>query len=180
MPMQPIPAFRHALTSGLLALAVLISTGGCHEYPHGVRQVPLDGDDLPVLRRVAGTHSHETRAMQVVVRDAATLAQITIEDVPVDFSHEMLLVVTLGRVMSEQYAVNIDRVWRDGPTLRVAVTVVAPSPDAPVGVATPYCIAVVPRCDLNVAGFTPEPPARIPAWQQSPLPSRSQIGKKPK
>lgn len=154
------------------AAALLLALGGCHEYSGGMNEVPLDGEELPILRQVAGTHCHETRAMQVVVRDPATLAQITIEDVSVDFSREMLLVVTLGRVMSDQYGIHIDRVWRDGAKLRVAVAITSPPPGAPIGLSTPYCIAVVPRCPLNVADFAPEPPQRSRSWNQSPPPTR--------
>jgi hypothetical protein len=156
----------------ILALALLLAVGGCREYTDDVRELPLDGEELPILRQSSGVHSHETRAMKVVVRDAATLARIPIEDVPVDFTREMLLIVTLGRVTSDQYRVAIDRVWREGPTLRVRIVVTSPPPGAPLAMASPFCIAVVPRCDLNVAGFAPEPPERVPAWQQSPLPER--------
>ena len=106
--------------------------------------------------------------MQLVIRDEATLARVPIADVPVDFSRQMVLIVTLGRVVSEGYSVSIDRVWRQGWTLRVGLTVVAPPPNAGPGVATPFCVAVVPRCDLNVADFSPEPPQRARSWHQSP------------
>ena len=134
--------------------------------------MPAEGDELPILRQIHGTHSHETRAMQLVIRDAATLAQVPLTDVPVDFSSEMLLVVTLGRVTSDQYSVNIDRVWREGPSLRVSSTVSAPPPGAPLVMASPYCIAVVPRCDLNITGFMPIPPKRVRPWQQSAPPQK--------
>lgn len=110
--------------------------------------------------------------MQLVVRDQATLAQVPLVDVPVDFPKEMLLIVTLGRVTSNQYAVNIDRVWREGHQLRVSSTVTTPPPGSPLVLASPYCIAVVPRCDLNVAGFSPQPQVRTRSWQQSEPPKR--------
>jgi len=134
--------------------------------------MPAEGDELPILRQVHGTHCHETRAMQLVIRDPATLAQVPLTDVPVDFSQEMLLIVTLGRVPSDLYTVNIDRVWREGPHLRVSSTVTSPPPGAPLVMASPYCIAVVPRCDLNIHGFSPRPPARVRPWQQSAPPEK--------
>jgi len=105
--------------------------------------------------------------MQVVVRDEAGLAQIPLQDVPVDFDEEMLLIATLGRVPSDQYSVRIERVWREGHRLRVSVVVRRPPPNAPLAVASPYCIAVVPRSDLNVEAFHPEPPQRVRSWGQS-------------
>lgn len=156
----------------ILGMVLLASTGACREYSDGIREVPLDGDELPILRQVCGTHSHETQAMRVVVRDPGTLARIPIQDVPVDFSHEMVLIVTLGRVTSDQYRVAVERVWRDGPTLRVRIIVSSPPAGSPTAMASPFCIAVVPHCDLNVAGFATEPPGRAPSWQQSPLPER--------
>ena len=166
------PIGRRGGGLSILGLTLLLVVGGCREYTDGVREMPLDGEELPILRQAAGVHSHETRAMRVVVRDAATLARIPIEDVTVDFTREMLLIATLGRVTSDQYLVAIDRIWREGPTLRVRMVVTSPPPGAPLAMASPFCIAVVPRCDLNVAGFAPEPPERVPAWQQSPLPER--------
>lgn len=145
---------------------------GCHEARPTDLNMPAEGEDLPILHQVQGAHSHEMRAMQLVIRDAATFARVPLVDVPVDFSQEMLLVVTLGRVPSDQYRVGIDRVWREGHKLRVATTVVTPAPGAPLVIASPYCIAVVPRCGLNVEGFGPEPPRRSRPWGQSALPDR--------
>lgn len=125
---------------------------------------------MPILRQVQGTHCHETLAMQLVIRDQATLARIPLQDLEVDFREEMLLIVTLGRVTSDQYSVRIGRVWRQKHELRVSVTVETPPVGAPIVMASPYCIAVIPRCDLNVAGFSPEPPRRSRSWGQSPLP----------
>lgn len=136
-----------------------------------MRELPLEGQELPILHRAAGTHSHETRAMQLVIRDPATLAQVPLEDVPVDFAEEMLLVVTLGRVTSDRYSIDIARVWREGNRLRVETAVTSPAPGSPVMMASPYCIAVVPRCDLNVADFETEPPQRERSWEVSEPPT---------
>lgn len=141
------------------------------EQATGGPRLIADGAELPILRQVQGTHCHETLAVQLVVRDAATLARIPLQDIPVDFTREMLLIVTLGRVTSDHYSVRIGRVWRRGHQLRVGLTVESPSAEAPIVMASPYCIAVVPRCDLNVAGFSPEPPRRDRSWGQSPLPT---------
>ncbi len=105
--------------------------------------------------------------MQVVVRDSASLAKIPLEDIEVDFSREMLLVITLGSVPSDSYRVRIDRVFREGGSLKVDATIVQPPPGAPLVPASPYCIAVVPQCELNVLNFMPEPPVRDRTWTQS-------------
>ena len=110
--------------------------------------------------------------MQLVVRDTETLAQVPLGDVPVNFAEEMLLVVTLGRVTSDEYSVNIDRVWREGARLRVDVNVEAPESTGRVAMASPYCIAVVPRCDLNVADFSATVPKRVRSWEQSTPPEK--------
>lgn len=132
--------------------------GGCRELREEFHVTPADGEDLPILRQVQGAYCRESQAMQLVIRDTATLAQAPLADVPVDFASEMLLIVTLGRVASDQYSVKIDRVWREGPHLRVSYVVTSPPPGAPPVVASPYCVAVVPRCGLGVAGFSPQPP----------------------
>ena len=156
-----------------VALGLLMwAAASCHDLRNQACPIPAEGEELPILRQVHGAHSHETRAIQLVIRDAATLAQIPLTDVSVDFASEMLLIVTLGRVSSDQYVVNIDRVWREGPTLHVSSTVSAPAPGAPLAMASPYCIAVVPRCDLNVTGFSPTPPKRARPWQQSAPPEK--------
>lgn len=167
---------RDLLIVGLL-LALPWSIG-CHEQRHGVRPSPAEGEELPILDQFQGTHSHETRAMQLVVRDTQTLAQIPLADVPVNFNEEMLLVVTLGQVTSDQYAVKIERVWREGGRLRVAVQTQAPAETASVSMASPYCVAVVPRCDMNVSEFATTPPKRERSWTQSPPPDLGK-GEKP-
>lgn len=156
----------------MLLLGMVAVGSGCHDPMPGVSQTPQEGEELPILRQTAGEHSHETRAMQVVVRDAAMLARISLEDIQVDFAQEMVLIVTLGQVTSDQYRVGIDRVWREGSKLHVAVTIRRPPPGSPVAMATPYCLVVVPRCDLNIAGFKADLPSRDPSWQQSPPPSK--------
>lgn len=169
MPQRNNPSqtqFILILVTSLMPMCAI----GCHEPARDFRPLPADGEELPILRRIAGTHSHETRAMQVVVRDPAMLARIPLADVSVNFANEMLLIVTLGRVTSDQYSVDITRVWREGGRLRVEVTVTAPPPGAPIAMAGPFCIAVVPRCDLNVADFAVEPPKRTRSWEQSTPP----------
>lgn len=154
---------------GLIPFVFLLTA--CHQPRPGSGITPAPGEELPILHKIHGVHSHETRAMQVVARNASALAQIPLSDVPVDFRKEMVLIVTLGRLTSDQYVVDISRVWRDGGVLRVETSVTAPPPGVPTVMSSPFCMAVIPRCDLNVAEFSNEPPLRARSWMQSEPPS---------
>ena len=168
---QGLEARRRNVPHGLFSLVLcMVVAAGCHQTRYSDAPMPAEGEELPILYRVQGVHSHETRAMRVVVRDAATFAQIPIADVPVDFRTQMLLIATLGRVTSDLYSVDITRAWREKGQLRVETVLHAPPPGHPVAMASPYCIVVVPKCDLNVADFDPQPPVRDRSWQQSEPP----------
>lgn len=159
-------------SSYIAGLLLFLGVVGCNREG-GIEQATSESTvELPILRSRNGVHSHENRAMQLVVRDAATLARIPIVDVPVNFDREMLLIVTLGRVMSDQYTVEIDRVWREKSKVRVSTRVTQPPAGAPPAIATPYCIAVVPRSDLNVSGFATSPPRRERSWGASEAPKK--------
>lgn len=158
---------RAGAFTGVWLMSLLVLGPGCRNRTADVRLLPAEGEELPILHQVFGKHSHETRAMQLAIRSPQALALVPLRDVPVDFQREMVLIVTLGRIPSDQYAVRIDRVWREGHKLRVATTVQTPQPNAPISMASPYCIAVIPRCDLDVADFDAEPPSRDRSWGQS-------------
>jgi hypothetical protein len=145
-----------------ICLAVAAGLTGCSEFNDRAAPLPAEGEELPILNQVAGTFSHEDRPMRLVIRDQALLSQVPLVDIPVDFRTQMLLVVTLGRRLSDEYQVQINRVWRDGPVLRVDYETRGPTADTPVVVSSPYCMAVVPRCDLNVDGFSATLPGRRP------------------
>lgn len=153
-----IPRMFVPFSAGLMIIGFLPCVAGCHEFNTRAARMPNDGEDLPILHQAAGTFSHEDRSMRLVVRDASMLAQIPLVDVPVDFDTQMVLIITLGRRLSDRYAVRISRVWREGPVLRVTEDVVVPPPEAPLVPSSPFCLAVVPRCDFNVEGFS----AKIP------------------
>lgn len=157
---------KHLVRTGFLCL-IAGSLVRCMDPGGPIRPRIEDGSELPILSQITGTHCNESRPMQLVIRDPATFAQVPLRELSVDFQNEMVLVVTLGRVPSDKYAVEIDRVWREGHQLRVAVSVLAPEAGHPITPATPFCIAVVPRSDLNVARFAPEPPQRQRLWSQS-------------
>ncbi len=167
--MAPLRSVMPALFGVVACVLLTMLAGGCQETSRSGMQFQ-DGSQLPILQQTQGTRSHESRAMKLVIRDAQTLARVPIADVPVNFDKEMLLVVTLGQVMSDQYSVEIESLRRQGNKLVAETVVHQPRSAAPMVMASPYCIAVVPRCDLNVEGFDPHPPARVRSWKQSEPP----------
>lgn len=140
-----------------IAGACLLMFGACHD-PRPDAMLPDEGADLPILRQFAGPDSGEQQRMQVVVRREDDWARIPLIDAPIDFGQEMALVITLGRTISDRQSIRIARVWRQGRQLRVAISTTPPPAGAPLSEATPYCVAIVPHCELEVAGFLPEPP----------------------
>lgn len=159
-PDLPSP-FRQSSRRQVLAVAIVaLAAAGCHEPPKLFVEQFDDGDTLPILKQIRGAHCSEYTHMKVVIRDPATFVKLPIVDIPVDFAREMLLLVTLGEVASDQYEIRIERVWREGNRIRVDVKVSPPPPDAPLVQAAPFCVAVVPRSNLNVADFATDPPQR--------------------
>lgn len=169
------PPSRRPIRPGALVTAVAlvaIAACGCHEFRSDDSFYrPAPGDDVPIIRQYAGTHSHELRSMRYVVRTPAQWAQVQLRDVEVDFDTEMLIVATLGRRTSDRYGVEVSRVWRDRGVLRVEVAVRQPAADGPIVLSSPYCVAVIPKCIFNVAGFDNGPPVRTRTWQQSAPPT---------
>ncbi len=151
----------------VLALGGVIP--GCLDERSLTDQLPTDGAALPIIRQWSRTHSHEQRAMRLAIRNAADLSQIPLEEFNIDFESEMALIVTLGRMPSDQFRAQIAGVRRDRGRLVVDVEIVQPPVDTPFQPASPYCIAIVPRCDLPVAGFATRPPPRQRGWSQSEL-----------
>lgn len=153
---------RSAFPRVALLVTILPFNVVCSD-PHARFPMPADGADLSILRQFVIDDSREHRRMRVVVRDAAAWARLPLIDERIDFEREMALIVTLGRVVRRGYSVRITRVRRDGPVLRVEATVESPPPDAPPEICAPFCVAVIPRCDLRVAGFdAAPPPAKLP------------------
>lgn len=149
--------------------AALVAATGCSLNDGQAVPLPPDGDAIPILRQWSRTHSHEPRALRLAIRDAADLAMIPLDEFDVDFSQEMVLIVTLGRMPSDQFRVQIDGVRRERGQLIADITVVEPPPHTPMEIATPYCVAIIPRCDLPVRGFAIRPPPRRRTWTQSEL-----------
>jgi hypothetical protein len=148
--------------SPLLLVAALAA--GCGEKRSGtVRASP--GEDLPILWEDSGTWSRLSRPVQLVVRDEATLAQVPLSDVPVDFERQMVLVRGLGPTSGSGIGVRIVRVWRVGSRIRVQERRIHPGLDAPRSEtkSSPWTVVVVPRSDLPVEGYS----VRVSAWVMS-------------
>lgn len=139
---------RRAGWAGLLA-------AGCSLTPHRPADTLTNGQELPVIRELARTHSTFTGPVRLVVHGPATLAQLPLNLGKVDFDRHMVLVAALGPTPTDQYGITIDRVWRDGPVIRAHIQMRYPPVDAPLGTlpASPFHAVVVPRSDLTVRGF---------------------------
>jgi len=160
----PSPFPRPAASAGRAATgwAVLLLTGLCGCYPDRVKPAtaPAPGEDLPILWEASGTYSRLSRTVRIVARDRATLAQLPIAEVPVDFDSQMVLIAGLGPTPNDKLGIRIKRVWRDGSRIRVLERHIHPGFDQAPGLrpASPWTILVVPRSDLNVEGYSPRVP----------------------
>jgi len=152
------------------ATLVLLTFGGCAGYAGSSGEPVQDVEEFPILWEKAGSHCGLTQPARLVARTRADMAYCPIGDVPVDFENEMVLTVTMGRVMAEGYAIRIHRVWREGSYIKVDVRIHRPtaSTQSTIQLATPYHVVIVPRSDLNVEGFTVQPRAPKPGTA-SPL-----------
>jgi len=143
------------VTALFLSLSCLLVYPGCTM----VERRPLrfaDGEDLPILWEKSGTYSRLTRPVQIVVRDRATLAQIPLAEVEVDFDTQMLLIAGLGPTMRSDLGIRIDRVWREGTRIRVRQIQVHPGLNGLTGkmrLVSPWTMVSIPKCDLEVEGY---------------------------
>jgi hypothetical protein len=116
--------------------------------------------DVPILWQKTGSYSRLNREARICARNLATLAKVPLTEVPVDFRKEMVLIVGLGPIADDDVGVEIARVWRQGSQLKVQERRIYPDYSGAEGLerASPWAVAVIPRSDLNVEGFS----ARVP------------------
>ena len=152
------------LKTGCLAVGLALAAAGGVVGCQGEGSNIFRGDpapeieEYPVLYKKAGKYCGARQEMRLVVRDQPHMALVPVGDVPVDFSKQMVLFVTLGQVYSESYDVQIDRVWRQDRLVRVGITKSYPAAGE-MGYphpSSPYYLVVVPKSDLNVEGFGTE------------------------
>ena len=141
---------------GGLPLVSLVALGGCSQHRPTTPADAYPAEEWPILREKSGVYSRITRAVRVVARDRATLAQIPITELDVDFATEMVLIAGLGPTPGNEMGIRITRVWRAGSALRVQERQIHPGFDRAPGLspASPWAVAVIPRSDLNVEGYT--------------------------
>ncbi|HSA27471.1 MAG TPA: hypothetical protein P5159_13135 [Phycisphaerae bacterium] len=144
---------------------------------------PPQAEDIPILWQASGVYSHLTQRVRVVARDPAVLAQLPLTEVPVDFETQMVLVAGLGPTATNELGLRIERVWREGSTIRTQERRIHPGPELKAGVypASPWTVIIIPRSDLNVAGYTDSVPrgavGGTAGVERSPLPARKRSGR---
>ncbi len=146
--MHNVSFWRGALMAG--GLMVLC---GCSE---AIPEAELQEQEVPIVWQKSGTYSHLGRPVRILARDRATLAQVPVTEIPVDFENEMVLIAGVGPTPSSEVGIQIARVWEKGSRIRVQEIQTHPGPDQQRGLnpASPWAVAVIPRSDLNVEGYS--------------------------
>ncbi len=146
--------------AGWILLCCVCGASGCVNGGWGGAS-PTSTEELAILWQEYGTYSRAARRMRIVARDAATLSQIPLADVPVDFRDQMVLIATLGPVRSDEYGIRITRVWREGKFIKTLIRVARPAGGQakPLVLASPYHVVIVPKSGLNVVGFSADVPS---------------------
>lgn len=119
--------------------------------------------EMEISYEASGTYSRIGRPVRLLVRDQATLEQLPLGEVKVDFDQQMVLVAALGSTPTSDFGVRIVRVWQQGARLRVQERRIHPGLDQEVGLhpASPWTLVVIPRSDLNVDGYSVQVPADL-------------------
>jgi len=148
---------------GSLVLALVLHLIGCTQGSAGPRTAPPDGAELPILWEASGTWSNLARPVRIVAYDQATLDQAAPVPVPVDFSRQMVLIAGLGPTVGQDLGIRIVRVWREGSRLRVQERRLHPGAERPADLhrSSPWTVVVVPRCELNVEGYSSRVPPGV-------------------
>jgi hypothetical protein len=154
----------NVLSSTLLALAVL-SSAACVS--------PTTADVLPMRTIAKGAFSGIQEPKQEVIQDSAAWerakTQLTAgvkggQNMPeVDFTKEMVILVTLGRKNTGGYSIQVTKVESIGDKLRITVARTSPPPGAMaiLALTAPFEAVAVPKSGLTpefVEGKAPEKP----------------------
>lgn len=139
----------------ILAIGVFITACGCGSSPSRAALEAPTAEDIPILWKKSGAYSRIARRVRVVARDHATLAQLPLTEIPVDFTSQMVLIAGLGPTPSSDQGIRIVRVWKEGTRIRVQERPIHPGLDPTPGLtpASPWTVVVIPKSDLNVEGY---------------------------
>lgn len=143
-----------------VVLCLVFPTGGCSMQRSPEMGGASSPEDIPILWQSSGTFSPIGRKVRVLARDAATLAQFPLTEIPVDFRTQMVLIAGLGPTPSSQQGIRIVRVWREGARIKVQERSIHPGAEQASGLepASPWTAVVIPRSDLNVEGYVTRVP----------------------
>lgn len=143
-----------------VAVLACLALTGCTGATSGPSRDASAAEDFPILWQKSGTHSQLIRRVRILARDRATLAQVPLTEVPVDFETQMVLIAGLGPTPSSEQGIRIVRVWRQGSRIRVQERPIHPGADQNPGLepASPWTAVVIPKSDLNVEGYTTQVP----------------------
>jgi hypothetical protein len=153
--------YQLLLRGAVQALGLLILASACTAPAGPQRETRQESvKDLPILWEASGTWSHLTRPARIAIYDAATLADVPVAQVPVDFNTQMVLLTALGPTIGQEMGVRIARVWQEGSEIRVLERRLHPGlEESSVSTrSSPWTIVVVPRSDVQVRGYS----SRIP------------------
>ena len=145
-----------AMWSKTFASLALLTTAGCLTGPASPAP-SLQPGEMPILWQRAGHDDRIRRPFQYIAHDARALARLPLDEVPVDFKSQMVLIAAAGTVRSKDIEIRIQRVCKQGSEIRPQVLILNPttqSSSPPRRRYAPYHIVVVPRSDLNVEGFS--------------------------
>jgi hypothetical protein len=153
--------YQLLLRGAVQALGLLVLASAC-TAPAGSQRATRQESvkELPILWEASGTWSHLTRPARIVIYDAATLADVPVAQVPVDFNTQMVLLTASGPTIGQEMGVRIARVWQEGPEIRVSERRLHPGlEESSVSTrSSPWTIVVVPRSAVQVKGYS----SRIP------------------
>lgn len=158
-----MPRVSHSSLGRRGAIAMLVGAVaivGCQLDKPGPTTLPADAEELPILWQTSGTYSRLTKAVRLVIRDAGTLAQVPLCEVPVNFETEMVLLAGLGPTPRSDCGIVIQQAWKKNGRIWVLERQVYPGSQMSSGLrpASPWTVVVVPRSDLDVEGYSSSPP----------------------
>lgn len=144
----------------VVVMCLMLPAGGCSMHRSPEMGGGSSPEDIPILSQSSGTFSPIGRKVRILARDAATLAQLPLAEIPVDFQTQMVLIAGLGPTPSSQQGIRIVRVWREGARIKVQERAIHPGAEQASGLepASPWTAVVIPRSDLNVEGYVTRVP----------------------